>query len=403
MMVDPTGSMQLARSYEPYGSILSSSGPGSTNYGFDGEPYDSYINLLNLRARQYSSQDGRFLQKDPLQSGNNYFSFANSNPTNLTDPTGLFSKQQIAESYGFNNFESVLAYLGENGKHWGFIGALLDALPGDTMIGSYFDIGDMNGNYGRPRYKPTGSFKIGYGNEGITFNDISMKSLIASPNYPIINELNTSSIPWGSHGELWWRNQENSRYELLGKSPTDYRYYDDGGETSELPDFHGWWLGASPSVLGGSLAKMIDRYGNEYYSINLGASVGSPIEFGYFEGYAGSAIDLQKAKYRLDEETLKNDMQGVFTCETTHGGLIIGGEITTCSQNKFSTATFSMGVQVGISKTSSITWFSGQDKNLSWQSGLDDKLRGWKQDSFQFIDGIPYDSCKEYMPLQNRR
>ncbi len=36
-LADSSGSVKLAKSYEPYGEQLSSSGTASTNYGFTGE------------------------------------------------------------------------------------------------------------------------------------------------------------------------------------------------------------------------------------------------------------------------------------------------------------------------------------------------------------------------------
>ncbi|HLE27038.1 MAG TPA: choice-of-anchor Q domain-containing protein, partial [Anaerolineales bacterium] len=53
-LVSVTGTVTLARSYEPYGSTLSSAGNGTTSYGFTGEWHDANTNLLYLRARYYS-------------------------------------------------------------------------------------------------------------------------------------------------------------------------------------------------------------------------------------------------------------------------------------------------------------------------------------------------------------
>jgi RHS repeat-associated protein len=88
-------------------SILSSSGPGSTNYGFDGEQYDSYINLLNLRARQLNIETGRFLSRD-IWPGNytrpgslNRWNFVESNPINYVDPAGYWRWYLTSSPYHF--------------------------------------------------------------------------------------------------------------------------------------------------------------------------------------------------------------------------------------------------------------------------------------------------------------
>jgi RHS repeat-associated protein len=82
------------RSYNSDHNLLSSSGPGTTIYGFDEEHYDSYINLLNLRARQLNTATGRFLEKDTWQGDDqqpgsyNKWLFTYANPINYTDPSG---------------------------------------------------------------------------------------------------------------------------------------------------------------------------------------------------------------------------------------------------------------------------------------------------------------------------
>ncbi len=53
-IVDANGNVTLAESYEPYGSVLTSTGTASSIFGFSGEQIDAYIKLLFLRARYYS-------------------------------------------------------------------------------------------------------------------------------------------------------------------------------------------------------------------------------------------------------------------------------------------------------------------------------------------------------------
>jgi RHS repeat-associated protein len=85
------------RSYDSDHNLLSSSGPGTTIYGFDEEHYDSYINLLNLRARQLNTATGRFLTKDTWAGNDNTPESYNSwlygyaNPVVYTDPSGKLS------------------------------------------------------------------------------------------------------------------------------------------------------------------------------------------------------------------------------------------------------------------------------------------------------------------------
>jgi RHS repeat-associated protein len=94
-MVDADGQVSLAQSYEPFGETLSSSGEGSTSYGFTGEWTDSYSGLVNLRARYYAPWQGRFLSRDAWEGDSfaplsyNLWLYTYANPINLTDPSGF--------------------------------------------------------------------------------------------------------------------------------------------------------------------------------------------------------------------------------------------------------------------------------------------------------------------------
>jgi RHS repeat-associated protein len=92
-MTDATGEITLAKSYQPYGEMLASVGNGTSPFAFTGEQQD-VSGLTYLRARYYSSGDGRFTSKDtwmgdynsPLSL--NRWNYVEGNPINLTDPSG---------------------------------------------------------------------------------------------------------------------------------------------------------------------------------------------------------------------------------------------------------------------------------------------------------------------------
>jgi RHS repeat-associated protein len=92
-IIDASGSLQTAKSYEPYGDILGSIGDGTSNYGFTNE-YTSQ-GLIYLRARWYSPQTGLFISKDPWDgnesrpSSYNKWQYSFANPTRYTDHSGL--------------------------------------------------------------------------------------------------------------------------------------------------------------------------------------------------------------------------------------------------------------------------------------------------------------------------
>ena len=94
-MTDPSADLTLARTYDPYGNVVSSSGTGETVYGYTGEIQSG--GLVHLRARDYVSQLGIFNNQDKSipdlsePSDWNKFKYSQNNPINQTDPSGFCS------------------------------------------------------------------------------------------------------------------------------------------------------------------------------------------------------------------------------------------------------------------------------------------------------------------------
>ncbi len=66
--------------------------PGSTNYTseqWNGGDLLKAFGVVNLGARLYDPVIGRFLSRDPLISARNPYGFADNDPVNKSDPTGL--------------------------------------------------------------------------------------------------------------------------------------------------------------------------------------------------------------------------------------------------------------------------------------------------------------------------
>jgi RHS repeat-associated protein len=94
-IADAAGNVTLAKSYEPYGSVLTSTGTASSIFGYAGEQLDTYIKLLFLRARYMNPRLGIFLARDPLMSASLY-RYASSNPINRIEPSGYIDWQNCA-------------------------------------------------------------------------------------------------------------------------------------------------------------------------------------------------------------------------------------------------------------------------------------------------------------------
>jgi RHS repeat-associated protein len=95
-LTNSAGQVTLARSYQPYGNVLSSAGTGLSNYGFAGEFTDA-SGLIHLRAR-YMDLDrtlyhSGFVGRLPRPLTLNKWSYVLGNPNIQIQgqPTGLLS------------------------------------------------------------------------------------------------------------------------------------------------------------------------------------------------------------------------------------------------------------------------------------------------------------------------
>jgi RHS repeat-associated protein len=101
-IANANGYIIRTQDYEPYGSMLSSSGSGQSVYGFTGEERDQ-SGLIFLRARYLQPRLGIFLSRDPwsgdqLRPGSmNGYSYVEGDPIDQADPTGRIAEGQEAQ------------------------------------------------------------------------------------------------------------------------------------------------------------------------------------------------------------------------------------------------------------------------------------------------------------------
>ncbi|MGH9152811.1 MAG: RHS repeat-associated core domain-containing protein [Acidimicrobiales bacterium] len=93
-VTDASGHVTATASYDAYGRQTGTIDPVSTPLGFAGERQDTETGFVYLRARYYDPSTGRFLNRDPLVglTGQPY-AYANNDPLNTVDPTGLIGFQ----------------------------------------------------------------------------------------------------------------------------------------------------------------------------------------------------------------------------------------------------------------------------------------------------------------------
>src|SRR5262249_6918993 len=100
-VTDQTGVYKQGVNYQPFGEASSPSGPvpmpvsvgaGSTYYTseqFNGGDLLAAVGLVNLGARVYDPVIARFLSRDPIIQAKSPYAFADNDPINHTDPTGM--------------------------------------------------------------------------------------------------------------------------------------------------------------------------------------------------------------------------------------------------------------------------------------------------------------------------
>ncbi|MGF1674223.1 MAG: RHS repeat-associated core domain-containing protein [Rivularia sp. (in: cyanobacteria)] len=81
-------------SYDAYGRLLNSTGTTENDYLYQGEQFDSNLDLQYLRARYYDPNTGRFVSVDPVEGSleqpmsRHRYIYGNDNPVTYIDPSG---------------------------------------------------------------------------------------------------------------------------------------------------------------------------------------------------------------------------------------------------------------------------------------------------------------------------
>jgi RHS repeat-associated protein len=148
-LTSPTGQILATRTYDPYGNVTKTTGSYSTPFGYAGEYTDANTGLIYLRARYYQPSSGQFINLDPAVSQTKTpYLYANGDPVNATDPSGLFQSCLIASCPDLLGAATAaagtagsiiggfsLAFVGSVGILLGFVGFLGIMAFGATPAG----------------------------------------------------------------------------------------------------------------------------------------------------------------------------------------------------------------------------------------------------------------------------
>ena len=290
---DAAGAVTAVREWSPYGEEV---GEAQAGLGFTGEWFDANVGLTYLRARWYDGESGRFTQQDPLRLEENLYAYASANPLLFVDPTGYFSNDTIADSFGKASFHEVLlmffgeddsapslledfSNLGKYGdpfsvedlvyKRWGLLKLLQDARIGDHLYALKV------GQFGKSQLVHLGELT------GIGCS-------IWVGNRPLLDWIGASSSIFLKHGGISPFGTERYVGFYLNNLP----YRDTDGD-ARLPDMATMAFSGGTDFVPGvgwgvSFAYTVDRYGNAYLTGGLSAQVGYsvlPFDVGYTEGW----------------------------------------------------------------------------------------------------------------------
>jgi RHS repeat-associated protein len=105
-LTDAGGAITDSYDYDAWGMLVASTGATPNTRLYTGEEFDPDLGLLNLRARTYQAAIGRFLTTDrapgrpSAPASFNRYLFANGDPVDLHDPSGLAPQPNPAPRAG---------------------------------------------------------------------------------------------------------------------------------------------------------------------------------------------------------------------------------------------------------------------------------------------------------------
>lgn len=142
LTTNESGVLSAELRYRPYGLIRYTTGTLNTPYRYTGQRFVQNTGLYFYNARWYDPTVGRFLAADTIvpEPGNpqalNRYTYTLNNPLRYTDPTGMFTEEEIMNYLGVKTWEEVLKMFEKSGKFagaWGWLKVLRDAELGDTI------------------------------------------------------------------------------------------------------------------------------------------------------------------------------------------------------------------------------------------------------------------------------
>ena len=144
---DGTGKSQYAAvDYSAFGITLS--GSAGTPFGYGGAngcQTDLDASLVMMGHRYFDPRTGRFISRDPIKDGNNWYAYCDNNPINRTDPLGLVCAPFDSTGMGIGQiYDYVTSHGGLPGEEYGTKDQNGNLIPGYSFIVSGFNFMGMS-------------------------------------------------------------------------------------------------------------------------------------------------------------------------------------------------------------------------------------------------------------------
>jgi RHS repeat-associated protein len=120
-----SGTIAASYQYDPFGNLIKSEGAYADDnpFRFSTKYHDDETGLVYYGYRYYSSELGRWINRDPMQEpgGINLYIFISNNPLDDFDSVGLFGFQDVLKQLTEGTYELDIP-IGSTG--WDFVGTL---------------------------------------------------------------------------------------------------------------------------------------------------------------------------------------------------------------------------------------------------------------------------------------
>jgi RHS repeat-associated protein len=147
-LTNGSGSVTDSQSTDAFGMVVTSSGSTPTPFGFAGNhgyQQDSETGLMRLGHRMYDASTGRFISRDPILDGYNWYAYCENDPANAVDPNGLTKVEVRFNQVGGPFNHAYIVVIDNNGKETYIRGGPAEGPSASTSLGSGGSSGQSSG------------------------------------------------------------------------------------------------------------------------------------------------------------------------------------------------------------------------------------------------------------------